>query len=83
MPDIQVSTEDRRVTLRAFENWSRTLPRAAGQVSGPVSCLVEGPPAYASGETMPCSGFQHVSFLDVTQDFVSYLRFQGIKFDLI
>lgn len=80
MPNIQVPAERKREIIEAHRLWSRELPRDAGQVGGPITSLVEGPPVHAPGEITTYSDFEPVRFLSVDPGFINFLETKGIPF---
>ncbi len=82
MPDIQVTAERKREVLEAHRVWSRDLPRTAGQIGGPITTLVEGPPIYIAGEISAYSDYDPVRFIGVDESFAKFLSNTGIPFQL-
>jgi hypothetical protein len=81
VPNIQVSAGRQREIEEAHRAWARTLPRQPGQIGGPTTALVIGPPIIKSLTISAYSDFDDVRFRGVAQGFVDYLKQHGIAFE--
>jgi hypothetical protein len=69
MTSIRFDIDRKHEIMEAQRDWPRELPRDEGQIGGPITPWLEGPPI---GNTL--------NFF-VNPDFVAYLRRKGIPFE--